>query len=276
MIKIDIEDITYSLLVDLGSSHPIDLRKKAMQKIKNKKRLGISNYIGIRGKKYPTQGFALPKIKLLNLTIEGLVGFEENLEFIDDARTWRTSGLWSRLKEQLEVLTLDGRMGWTVFKKGVCFFDFPHSAIIIANDMTSFINETVYFSDDFMQIPFEIQKWGIAISAKTDLGIQKFQLDTGATCSIIKKSLISKNVKKGYVTQKIRIGSRDFGDWKFRLFECTDQIQCDGIFGIDFFKKHQVVLDFPNQIAYIRRVEDLGERFTSLFAPISDSHAFSH
>lgn len=254
-IKVEIENKKYSLLVDLGSSHPIDLHKKNIQKIKNKKPLEISNYIGIRGKTYPTQAFLLPKIKLRNLEIDGLVGFEENPDFINDSKTFQSFGLWSRFKDKSEFLIIDGRIGWTFFKNGIVVLDFPHSKIVIAKDNNSLINDSGYSLDDFTAAYFKIKKWGLIISIDTDLGSQKFLLDTGATCSIIRASLFTEKLqasKSRYITHKLRIGNNDFGQWSFRLFDYNDQMECDGILGVDFFKKHTICFDFHNQIAYLK------------------------
>ncbi|MES2272778.1 MAG: hypothetical protein V4487_01100 [Chlamydiota bacterium] len=253
-IKIDIENKKYSLLIDLGSSHPIDLQKESIRKIKNKKALEISNYIGIRGK-YPTQAFQLPEVKLLNLAIDGLVGFEENPNFLNDAKTCQSFSLWSRFKDHLKLLTTDGRMGWTFFKEGTVLFDFPHSILVVAKDINSLINQAGYSLEKFTRIPFEVQKWGLVLSIETDLGLQTFLLDTGATCSIIRASLFTENQKINnylYNTNKLRIGNNDFGHWVFQLFEYTDRMECDGILGVDFFKKHTICLDFHDQIAYIK------------------------
>ncbi len=250
-IKVEIENKIYSLLVDLGSSHPIDLHAKAISAIRNKKTLGSSNYIGVRGKSYPTQAFQLPQIKLSSVAINGLVGFEENLDFLNDAKTWQSSSFWSRVKDQIERLVLDGRMGWTIFQKNVVLFDFPHSALIVAKDIGS-LNEVLNYSlSSFTKSPFDLQACGIILQIETDLGIQKFLLDTGATCSVVKASLFTESTSSPYVTNRLKIGNIDFGPWKFHLLEYLDQNQYDGILGVDFFKSHEICLDFLNQIVSI-------------------------
>lgn len=265
LIKVEIENKKYSLLVDLGSSHPIDLHKKSMEEIKNKKFLEVSKYVGMRGKTYPTQAFQLPQVRLLNLVIEGLVGFEENLDFLKDAKTWQSSSIWGQFKDQLDRLTVDGRMGWTIFNDGTVFFDFPHSALVIAKDLNTLIGKGGYPLDEFERVPFELQKWGLVLSVKTDMGNQKFLLDTGVTCSLIRASLFSEKLKAPYVSEQLKIGNVDLGSWKFRLTEYNDEMECDGILGIDFFKRHEIYLDFHNQIAYIKRDQDFFVKFISDF-----------
>lgn len=214
--------------------------------------MGISDYVGIRGKAYPTQGFQLPKVTLLNLAIDGLVGFEENLDFLKDAKTWQSNGLWDRFRDLLELLMIDGRAGWTLFQEGVTVFDFPHSALIVAKEINSLVHETGYSLEKFVAVPFEIQKWGLTLLAETDRGTQKFLLDTGATRSVIKKTLFQDDIPV-YVTEKLAIGNRGFGPWQFLLFEYNSKMECDGILGVDFFKRHRICLDFQNRMAYIQK-----------------------
>ncbi len=153
-ISVEIENKKYSLLIDLGSSHPIDLHKGTLQGIKNKKPLEITPYVGIRGKRYSTQAFQLPEVKLSNLVIDGLIGFEENLDFIKDARTSQICGLWNRFKDRLELLTVDGRIGWTIFNEGTVFLDFPHSTLVVAKNMDALIHEAGYSLGHFARLPF--------------------------------------------------------------------------------------------------------------------------
>ncbi len=244
-VTVTIENRSYSLLIDLGSSHSIDLNKKTMDKIQNKKTLAISDYIGIRGKTYPTQGFLLPEVKLSNLTIRQLTGFEENLEFLQDSKVGTPSGLWCKIYDQLESLTIDGRMGWTIFKDGVAYFDFPHSTLIIAKNIDTLSSEAGYSLSDFTKISFAIEKWGVVVFVETDSGTKKFLLDTGATCSVLKDSANTR-------TKQLVIGYRDLGPWDFRFFEFTPQMECDGILGVDFFKKNTICLDFCNHTSYIK------------------------
>src|SRR5690606_21736666 len=74
LIKVKIENKTYSLHVDLGSSHPVDLQQKSLEKIFEKKLVGVFNYIGIKGKVYPVQAFELPTIHLTPFIAKGIIG----------------------------------------------------------------------------------------------------------------------------------------------------------------------------------------------------------
>ncbi len=190
-------------------------------------------------------------MRLLNLSIDGLIGFEENAEFLKDAKIGPF-----RLKDELELLVVDGRVGWTFFKQGVVFFDFSHSNLVIAKDLPVLVDKAGYSLNDFIPIPFELHNCGPVFTIQTSVGAQKFLLDTGATCSIIRDASIlreMKSSKSSHITENLRIGESDFGQWTFRLLEYNEQMECDGILGIDFFKKHMICLDFLTNTAYVSR-----------------------
>ena len=252
VIDIEIEEKKYSLLVDLGSSNQIVLHKQSMEKIQKKKLVSTSNYTGVKGNAYLTQTFLLPDVKILDVTIKGLKGYEESPKFIRDAKIGLNPfGMWNQFIDKLELALIDGRIGGCVFKKIDCLFDFPNSNIIIAKDMPSLMNEAGYSFEKCIKIPFNIEKYGIVFSIETDLGSKKMMLDTGATHSIFKKKG-NPPEQWTYEMHPLIIGGTDFGNWKFWLLEYSDVFDCDGILGVDFFKKHAIYFDFHNNIAYIK------------------------
>jgi hypothetical protein len=250
LIRIEIANKTYALHVDLGSSHPIDLQKKLLKKISRKKPIGIFNYIGMKGKTYPVQGFELPPIHLAPLTINSVIACEESSEFHQDAQTWLSNSLLDRCKDLLEEWSRDGRIGWTFFREAVLLVDFPNSSLFMAKDLLS-LKEAGHSLDTFFQVPFEERDKGLFLWAETDRGSQKFFLDTGATASIMKQKRDETN--PFYITSCLKIGSHNLGPWEFVVFEFGDHLECDGILGVDFFKKYAVCFDFHNHIAYIEK-----------------------
>lgn len=245
-VQIPIEGRNYSLMIDLGSNHPIDLYKESIVKIKNKTADGTTEYTGMLGKSYPVRRFLLNRLTIQGITIQDLPIYEESLDFLQDAQTWTSAGLWQHFKDCLDRWTLDGRIGWPIFSKTVVFFRFPKSEIIISKNIPSL--EKSYSLSGFTQSPFEIN-WGPMLIIETDLGKQRFLLDTGATGSLIKMERDPN--KQFYSTKQFKIGNHDFGPCELLTFPFTDQMECDGILGIDFFKKHSVCLDFPNMTVYI-------------------------
>ncbi len=264
-MQVEVEGKQYSLLIDLGSSHPLDLHEKFIQKIKDKKLIGVSNYKNIRGDVFTSRKFQIPAVKILNWTIKNLVVCEESVDFINAAEIWPSIGIWNRVKDELQLVMIQGRIGLPVFKESDCFFDFPNSVIFLGNNLGSCCS-----LEGSIQIPFELEECGVILSVDTDLGMKKFLLDTGFTHSVLRESLVekkgAKKTKRGdifYVNKDLIIGGHSLGGWQFWLLEFSDIFKCDGIFGIDFFKKHAIYLDFHNKVAYIKRHQTVQERWLS-------------
>ncbi len=258
-IKIEIENSSYSLLVDLGSGSHFDLKKSCVEKIKNKQFTGNATSYDIKGKDYSLHSFRVSKIKFPNLNICDAVLNEESIEFLaTGGLIWPLNTLSAKLKKKINMYCTDGRIGWGVFKNFDCFFDFPRSVFFLGQDMSTLINEAGCSLDGFVKIPFSIENYGIVLSLETELGTKRFLLDTGATHSALRESQVDKMKAAQFApgrwlhTCQLMASGQDFGAWPFVLFEFSDLFACDGILGIDFFNEHAIALDFHNQIAYFQ------------------------
>jgi len=137
------------------------------------------------------------------------------------------------------------------FQQMDCFFDFPNSVMFVAKDIKVLQEDAGCSFNGFMKTPFDLTHCGVVFSVETDLGINRFLLDTGSTWSLFKSSQVEKN-GRSFTTDKFQIGEADFGKTKFWLYEFSDRLEVDGVLGVDFFKKHAICLDFHNKIAYIK------------------------
>lgn len=259
ILNIEIEKIQYPVEVDLGMAYQLYVDPKVLKKIKNKKK-EINKIQGdIRGNLYETQSFQIPSIRLKHWEIKNIVVSEEDPTYISNTVFWIPS---EKIKKEIiekDAKIKQGSIGWPIFAQFACFFNFSHSEIVIGKNIAS-LREAGYSMNEFIQIPFSVNKGGIILSMTTDLGIHQFLLDTGVSCSMIRQKLVPKekiekikfNVE-GYTTESMLLNEQNLGRWTFKLFEiseCYDQF--DGILGVDFFKKRAVCLDFQNQMAYIK------------------------
>ncbi len=122
----------------------------------------------------------------------------------------------------------------------------------------------LFRSGDFIEVPIRIKDGILELEIETDLGKQRVILDTGASfCSFKNSKVDPDKIKtlpsgKRYVpTQKVMIQGCDFGVWGFALASMSDQIDADGVLGVDFFLEHAVCFDFAKKIAYIKKPESL-------------------
>jgi hypothetical protein len=99
-----------------------------------------------------------------------------------------------------------------------------------------------------VQIPFELTKGIVTLSAKTESGTKRLFLDTGASASLLNEPDASANK---WIKSQLSLGGFDFGPWDFYLYEFHFPVEIDGALGIDFFKKYKIHLDFEHSMAYI-------------------------
>lgn len=257
IVNIEIEGTKYSVFIDLGSvGYEFHLEDRILKKIKNKKALGVGEFSDLRGNLYSCPEFCIPEIKLGEAAIFNSTVTERNHRFLHNAHVWPISNTQRLIDE--ETSRIDGKIGLPVFQNYNCLFDFPNSVIILQKDIEDL--EKIYPPNKFVRTPFSIEKYGIVLSIETDAGIHRVVLDTGATVSVIKKSIITpvntKEVEEEYYsTNKLIIEGCDYGAWELAQFDISEKWDVDGCLGADFFVEHAVYLDFHNKMAYIQRPE---------------------
>jgi hypothetical protein len=257
-------------LIDTGSSLSF-IRKDVLNKISEKNYLSDSEYIGVNGNHYITPNFKIPELKIGNFFTE-VVLKEEDKNFWTDGcaigphlfiLTWKIQLMYQVFREAL--------IGIDLFQKFACIFDFPHSSIFVASDMSRLIESDYFQKDEFNVLPLEMGKAGVILTLETNLGSKRFLLDSAATTSVIRLSTEEKNTfyetcHRGdtFISDRLAANECDFGSWEFKVIDIASEMNdIDGILGIDFFKRNIIGFDFDNQITYIQSPR-LGskERFT--------------
>lgn len=247
-VEIEIEGKAYSCLVDLGSPHAFDLHEKYLSQIKGKLDAGESKYYDAKGALFTTEKYLVPKIKLESLCFNDILVYQENAEFLNkDSGHWRS--IWNRLLHQVELITLKGRIGRTLFQDKNCLFDFSRSAIFLLGDLPASFGAAGYFIDQFIALPFQMENCGIVLTMETEEGRKRFCLDTGTTHSVLRCASSDMQTR---VETTLKSEDRDLGQWSFQAYPLSEKLPCDGILGVDFFKKHAIAFSFHNQTAYIR------------------------
>lgn len=255
LIKITIEEKQYTFLIDTGSSHGLDLHKRVLERIQEKKFIKIAQYSDMQGISYPVSQFRVPEVTLhQNLRLNGVIAHEESTDFlIKGTNGGRARSFSGKIKEQLGLFFIDGRIGWPSFEQMVCFFDFKNASLFLAKDMEALQNEGGFVLDDFIQVPLELSRCGPILSIKTEEGIKKFLLDTGASHSVYKEPDLQLT---DAIHLALNIAGYDFGSWDFWPYPIASDFirELDGILGVDFFKTHAVCFDFQEGYTYIRKL----------------------
>jgi hypothetical protein len=218
---------------------------------------GSIGFSDINGNHYQTEKYILPEIKIGGLRIYDVHVKEEGDGFRKNARL---QGCEDKKIEEEFDRKIVGRLGTGMFLDdilGGLFMDLGHSKFFIIKDIALF-QEDGYSIKNMLKIPYEWNH-GFVIELETDFGKEKFLLDTGFSCNVIKESLVGETTPveiqgklKMVTSSKFQIGGEDFGAEEFYSYSITPEMEgIDGILGMPFFKKYALFLDLKNDVAYI-------------------------
>lgn len=255
LINIEIEQRKYTLMLDTGSSHNLDLHKRVLAKIQNKTLVEVPKYFDVKGNGYLVRAFRSPPIKLhRHLEFSNAVACEENIDFLTKGTSIREKkSFLHKIKERLSLFYIDGRVGWSLFDNLTCLFDLPNSSFFVAQNIGVLSEEGIFNPSDFIKMPLELSRCGPVLSIQTNLGTRKFLLDTGSSHSLYRDYALQ---QQGSITLSIRVDQQDLGFWSFLFYPIASELsnEFDGVLGIDFSKTHKICLDFQEKTAYIQRV----------------------
>src|ERR1700722_5067749 len=175
-INIEIEDEQIEAEIDLGSNAGLRLASDTLGKIKRKKFVHMSTSMGARGKKYQSNCYEIPEIKLGRAKLSRLQADELNVEFQKDA-------LVNPEEADLSVFN-SSKIGCTFF----CFFnlymDCKQSTIAIADSIETLQENGCLL--DYIEIPLVVIGWEhIGFEATTESGPLLCMLDTGCTFNLL-------------------------------------------------------------------------------------------
>jgi len=261
LIHIEIEKVKYTLMLDTGSSHNLDLHKRVLAKIQDKTLIEVPRYMDVKGNSYLVQGFRSPPIKLhRHLELSGAIACEENIDFLTKGiNIQKKKSLLGKIKERFSLFYIDGRAGWSLFDNMICLFNFGNSSIFLAENIGALTKEITFNPANFIKIPLEISRCGPVLSIQTNIGTRKFLLDTGASHYLYRESAIQ---PEDSIVLSMAVDEQDLGCWTFFSYPITSDLsnEFDGVLGIDFFKTHKICLDFQEKTAYIQRTKRLSQR----------------
>jgi hypothetical protein len=248
-IQVEIENKKYTLLIDSGANIDMSLFEEVLDRFQNKKYLGDSEFWGVNGKDYQSKDFLIPEATIeKRIILDHILVRTESEDLLKNGRhlspiTWET-----RVYDWLDRHLCDGGIGLNVLQKAVWFFDLKRLILCTALDVSAFTGNARYSLDGFVKVPMKMGERGAEILLETELGPKKFWIDTGANRSVLRGQRNEKAIR-------FWTGEQDLGVLGVYFFDLTDRLEVDGILGIDFFKKHLVCIDFPNEMIYIRPME---------------------
>ncbi|MCS5707956.1 aspartyl protease family protein [Candidatus Berkiella cookevillensis] len=246
LITGQIEEKEIKLLFDTGSNAPLILNDKILQNLNTVTKTGRTRKsIDSSGKITSTDEVIIPKLTLSSMTIPCINTYSYQpwgLKFSPDKTTnTKEEGLIADNFHEQQ----DGIIGINLFSNKKIIIDYSNQRIII-------------FDHDAIPSPYNKKKWqkmsyqssseSLVISGKiNNLKAATFLLDTGATASILKPTILG-NIDQNLVS--LNFNNFKLEDHFFHNIEFQEP-QVDGILGYNFFNTTLVLIDLVNQNIFL-------------------------
>ena len=255
-----IEGQKYKLLIDLGCANPIELQPRCFDQIQYKIEIPACTVFDINGISHISNGFHLKKVSLGKIKVTDVDCFVDNESFIRSAKYSTSNSKEKEISERLA--NIDGRIGYPIFEHLCCYFQVRRSKIHFARSVKDF----TFDSNKFHVVDLHFNKWW-TIDVQTDFGLKRFLLDSGSTRSVLRSDTGVRLVRSN-----LKVGNLDLGNRKILLYPINERYSLDGILGMDFFQRHDLVFDFKNRKLFIEKNDHKNNMFfPSCFVPFDRS-----
>ena len=114
--------------IDLGFHGDISLPMECIKELDDKSFIRRASHFGIRGKKYYSDIYEIPEIKMGRMIFFRAKAQEMNLEFEKDATI---------VEDEDSSIGHLGRIGWTLFHNFNCFIDCDNSLIAFCDSIST-------------------------------------------------------------------------------------------------------------------------------------------
>jgi hypothetical protein len=247
-LQAEIEGIPFSAKLDIGYDGVLSLPKHLLDQLTYKCDAGTALFGGIRGKKYETPVFTIPRLYIGDLTLIDFPAEESTLEFERDTSL--------RTKKNINPSDIMARIGWEAFLGTVLLIDLSRS-VAICCDSVETLNEKGYPTEQFVSTDLLPSEHLVGFEANIDDRRVKCLLDTGCTLSFIH----THSVESDDASKEPDFRSVDFDNppppamlsiGEHHLGPCTlHKMQLpfgtEAIVGIDFLETQIVCIDFINR-----------------------------
>lgn len=247
-LQAKIEGIPFIAELDMGYDGVLILPKNILEQLTKKYDAGTVVSTGIKGKKYETPVFTIPKLHIENLTLVNFPAEESSLEFERDASL--------RTKKNLDLSSTTARVGWQAFLGTVVLIDLSKS-IAICCDSLETLKERGYPVDQFVSTSILLSEKCIEFEANIGNRLAKCLLDTGCTLNFIhtdspasdvvseKPEFCSIDLAHPLPPIMLSIGGQHLGPCVFHQMQLL--FGFEAILGVDFLETHIVCIDLINK-----------------------------
>ncbi len=266
-VDVIIADKTTRVKMDLGFCGSISLPPEFLGEVDQKSFVGRTSYYGMRGRKYYSDIYELPKIKIGNMALFRAEAEEINPEFEKDAILLN--------REESPSAHHLGRIGWELFHNFNFFMDCENSIIAFCDSLKT-LRKQGYPVDHFIETELLLDRNSIEFEVMTQAGLMRCVLDSGSTWNMLNKDIegesndhmtltldnIDQHVvlnpentdqmvfdpEDVYEMPVFKVGNKDFGAVTFQKIKTP--LEIDAIIGMEFLDSKLVFIDFSNRKIY--------------------------
>jgi len=237
IVKIDGIDVP--LTFDLGDSSALTLSPKILSRIKTTPTNKNGRFTDVQGNIIESVEFEVPLVQIGAVIFKGVVG---KTDLHDPSY-------------QAADMGQQGHVGTGLFKAYKVVLDYPHRRmVLIPKDARRGQKEECRGT----VVPFLADWHGDPVTKATMNGRELTAVwDTGSPISILRKvggQDIGDDVLKNVVTTShLYLGGTDFGSFKLFEADYEDPPGTDMFIGYNFFAKHAICIDFPENRFLIQR-----------------------
>jgi hypothetical protein len=246
-VTIEVGGKRFLTLLDLGYSRFVSLQSEMVHKIPDKNFLKTRSIWGVRGERQEQKQYLVPSLQMGDLTIAPVVVEEES----------------ALLHEQAQIVkgdtgfTLDGKIGWRLFKNMALFLDLDEDQIMVCDSIETFKKYGPSLKD-FVKVPLLLEQELIEFDLTTPKGPLRCFLDSGCTSNHLQcQNPHNRPLSELYFENRVefpyfQIGSKKFQSITFHAIPLPLPVRVQGVLGMDFLFNTQVFIDFKNRYIYFK------------------------
>jgi len=256
--NVEIDGKTFLLCLDLGHNGDLTLQRQYLAEITNKSFIETTTMSGVRGNKYTIDVYQIPEAK-----IQGATLCRPQLEEAHSAFDQETVLIPATDPSTPEAV---GSLGWKLFRNVTLFLNLAKGEIVLGRNIEA-LREKGYKLEEFTETPLQLNHDLLVIEATTPQGLWHCLLDTGCTSNLLNESESDKPIEtmiqdeSNFVNlPSFAINNTNFGPITFRPVPMKLPFHIDAVLGLEFFFKHQVIIDFEKQSVFIRALSPVSAK----------------
>lgn len=245
------------LTLSSASKYFLSLDENGVAFLTDKTPCGITTWRDPKGNSYESPSLHVKKVRVGSLEFLDVIAQGIYKKDAQNTILWESPNY-----KKDDWPETSGSLGRPFLAKTNLLLDLGHDRIIVANCKDSLKKYGVDL-DAMKKIPLEPDERGIIVKINTGIGPLRFDINTAATTSVVRPSLVlatdyAARLRKDqrgltYFVTDFVVGATTIGRHEdIYLLEMSDEMTwMDGYLGVDFLKQHVVYIDYQDKTVYI-------------------------